>query len=325
MENYFKKSSLQEYLEARKPLAQRNIFKIMQLTDGKSSNHLNYKIVTSDGIFVARIVKPGDLLNYTNLADEFLILKLIESYCVGPRVFMIDLEGFQSPILFEEYVDGLLYDKISESSEEIFRTLISLLVKTSEIKLGQHQFPFKFTYTTYMTNFRAWDMRLGEIEKAGVSNDLLLRYKEIIRAVKKYLEGVDSILRSAKKEFIYNDVHPGNIFWLPKEKVAKFIDWQKVSLGDPTFMAALCARRFNSLVRANTEDFAEKVLTAYSKQNNIQNFETLFYARILERAVSDMIWETWATLKRGLSIGIQSSEESKYFKEAKEYLQRLRG
>lgn len=317
------KHSLQEYLNIQKPLGERSISEIIQLTDGKSSNHLNYKIVTSNGIFVARITKPGDLLSYTNLADEYSILKLIEPYSVGPKVFVIDLEYYQYPILLEEFIEGIVYERISQGTEEMFAALISLLVKTSEIKFGQHQFPFKFSYTTYITNFRAWDMRMEEIDRAGIHSGLLGAYKEVIRMAKKYLKGIDTVLRSANREFIYNDVHPGNIFWLSQDKKAKFIDWQKVSLGDPTFMAALCARRFSSIWQANAGDFTQKVLISYGKYKNIQNFEALFRARIFERAVSDMIWEAWAVLKRGSSIEIQSPEESKYFIEAKECLKRL--
>lgn len=318
------KYNLQKYLNVRKPLGQRSIFEITQLTDGKSSNLLNYKVVTSDGIFVARIMKPEDWLNYTNLADEYSILKLVESYGVSPNAFMIDLEYFQYPILLEEYIEGVAYDQILQGTEEMFDALIGLIVRISEIKLEQQQFPFKFTYTTYMTNFRAWNLRMKEIDGVlGVSNNFSGVYREVIKVATKYLEDIDLVLRSAKREFIYNDVHPGNTFWLPQTKEAKFIDWQKVSLGDPAFMAALFARRFSPIFQMNAQDFAQKVLISYGKHKNIQNFETLFQARIIERAVSDMIWEMWAAIKSGLPIKIQSPEESKYYNEAKECFKRL--
>lgn len=320
------KLSLQKYLNSQKPLGNSVIAEIIQLTDGQSGNHLNYRVVTSNGAFVARITKPGDLLSYANLADEFSILKLIESYTIGPKALAIDLEYYQYPVLFEEYIEGIRYDQISLGNEEMFDALIDLLTKASKIKLEQRQFPFKFTYTTYMTNFRAWDMRMEEIERTlGTSNSFSGDYRGVIQATKSHLESIDPMLRSAKREFIYNDVHPGNTFWLSQNKEARFIDWQKVSLGDPAFMAALCARRFGSLWEMDMHDFIEKVLVSYKERKSIQNFETLFRARILERAVSDMIWETWTVLKKGLPIEIQNPEESKYFNEAKKCLERLRG
>jgi thiamine kinase-like enzyme len=318
------KQNLQKYLAIQKPFGQRIVSEIIQLTDGKSANHLNYKIITSDGVFVARITKPENLLSYANLADEFVILKFIEQHAIAPEALMIDLENFRYPVLFEEYIEGNTFTDITSGTEKMLSACMNLLVKTSEVKLNQSQFPFKFTYTTYATNFRAWEMRMKEIKKAfGSKQPFLREYSSVIYSAEKYLTTSDVILRSAKIEFIYNDIHPGNTFWLPKEQKAKFIDWQKVSLGDPAFMAALFARRFASIWETNGQNFAKKTLNLYNNIKKIENFTDLFYNRILERAVSDMIWEPWTALKRGLPITIKNPEENRYFNEAKECLKHL--
>lgn len=324
MSDSIMEQGLQKYLDKQKPFGQCDILEITQLTDGGSNNHLNYKILTSRGAFVARITKPGDMHSYSNLADEFTILKLIESYGVGPRVITIDLENYQLPVLFEEYIEGKAYKDVLKGTEEMFGTLIKLLITISQIPINQSQFPFKFTYTTHKTSFRIWEMRMNEIEKISETGGGASRaYREVIKNTKEYLEKNDRVLRSAPAEFIYNDIHPGNALLL-HDGQAKLIDWQKVSLGDPAFMIALFARRFGSPWQMNNHDFILKALQSYMRYKKIPDFETLFYARILERAVSDMIWISWSALKNGASANIKKPEENQYLHEAMTHLEFLK-
>lgn len=290
---------------------------ITELTDGLSNNHLNYKIVTNTGIYVARVTKPGDLLSYTNLPDEYTLLKKIEGHGIGPKAFKIDLEGFDTPVLIEEFVDGVAYANSLPANEEMFDKAVELFVNTSKIPLNFDEFPFKFTYTTFQTNFRAWDMRMGEIIKAiGVEHQLVIDFSKVINSAKVVLEQNDSLLKNAPREFVYNDVHPGNLFWIAKENKAKFIDWQKVSLGNPAFMIALFARRFGYLWGMDQSEFSKKIVTAYQDKKGVSGIEELFHASVLERSVADMIWSVWAELKKGEDIKNCVSDENKYYIEA---------
>lgn len=294
-----------------------SITEIKELVDGNSSNHSNYKIITSTGSYVARVTKPTDMLSYSNLADEYVILKLVEKYDIGPKVIAVDLEGFETPLLIEEFLQGVPYSNLSEVSEEVFEKTIDLLVRTSKVPISINKFPFKFSYTTFRTNFKVWEARLKEIEVAlGKDHFLVSGFKKVVESAQKILEEKDVILKSAPKEFIYNDVHPGNIFWLNGDQRAKFIDWQKVSIGNPAFMICLFARRFGRLWGMGQVEFSKKVLEAYQKRKNINNLEELFHVSILERAVSDMIWGIWADVKKKNPIKIDNIEDNKYYKEA---------
>jgi len=206
----------------------------------------------------------------------------------------------------------------------MFNSSIDLIVNTSKIKLSSDEFPFKFTYSTYETNFKAWDIRFEEIIKSlGENHNTVSEFKPIIESARKILEQKDILLRSAPKEFIYNDVHPGNTFWLSQENKAIFIDWQKVSLGDPSFMIALFARHFGHIWSTNQDEFIKKSIESYKSKKQIENLEKLFYARILERTVSDMIWIVWEKVKKGLSKEIGKIEENKYYLEAKKIIEKL--
>ncbi len=293
-----------------------SITEVKELIDGNSSNHLNYKITTSAGSYVARITKPADVPSYSSLADEYVILKLVEKYNLGPRAVSVDLEGFETPLLIEEFLDGVPYSILGTGNEEIFEKTLDLLVRTSNVSISKDEFPFKFSYTTFKTNFKIWSSRLKEIKATlGEDHFVVSAFKKVCESAQKILEEKDTILRSAPREFIYNDVHPGNVFWIAEKQEVKFIDWQKVSIGNPAFMICLFARRFGQLWGMNQVEFSKKVFESYKKRKNIDNLEELFRASILERAVSDMIWSVWADVKKKNPINIDNIEDNKYYKE----------
>lgn len=293
------------------------VSEISELNNGDSSNHLNYKVATSQGTYVARIAKSDNPLSYANLSDEYTILKLVEKYDIGPKVIHIDLEYFDVPILIEEFFDGSTYRKLGAGTEDMFDGAMKLLLKTSNVDVYFDEFPFKFAYRTYQTNSKNWSARLEEIAKfIGNEHFIVREFRAVASSAEKILEKNDSLLRSSPREFIYNDVHPGNAFWLSKKNKSKFIDWQKVSLGDPSFMIALFARRFGHIWGMENKEFAKKVLESYKKKKQISHLDELFHIRILERAVSDMIWSVWADLKNGLPVKVDSIDENKYYNEA---------
>ena len=109
--------ALKSYLKKQQPFGSDEVFDVTLLTDGKSNNHQSYLVKTSSSKYVARITKSNEISGYTNLADEFTILKLVEEYHVGPRAFFIDLENFDTPLLCEEYFEGVSLSEITNPDE----------------------------------------------------------------------------------------------------------------------------------------------------------------------------------------------------------------
>lgn len=313
---------LKAYLQGLNLEGTSEVTDVSLIVDANSSNHLNYKISTPNNSYIVRVTKPNNIISYTNLADEFTILKQVEKYDIAPHAIYVDLEYFETPLLIEEYLDGTSYDKLNAVSEEVFEKSIELIAKTSIVPIDTNLFPFKFAYTTYRTNFRAWTIRLDAIAQSSSvdTKNIVKDFRIICTDAQNVLEKKANLLENSKREFIYNDVHLGNVFWMENMKISKFIDWQKVSLGDPTFMIVLFAKRFGKLWGMDQESFIKKVLVAYREKKKIQNFEDLFYARMLERTVSDMIWSVWAKVKKELPIKISAAEESKYYCEARQLL-----
>lgn len=87
-------------------------------------------------------------------------------------------------------------------------------------------------------------------------------------------------------------------------------------------MTALFARRFGHIWGVGDVEFAEKVLGEYEKGKKIPCFDDLFRGRILERAISDMIWVVWADAKRGVPV-INDPSESKYYQEASRLIEAM--
>ncbi len=310
--------ALKKYWKEKKPTSNCDILVVTLLAPGQSTNHLNYKVATTKGTYVARVSNPKEVLPHGDLADEFAILKLAERYNVGPRAICIDSKHFDFTLLVEEYLDGVPYSELSEADAKEFQGAIELLLKVSSMEISKERFPHKSTYLTYVTNFTVWHERLLEISRAvGEESALVRQFGQIAKEAENILQKKEHLLAGAPKEFIYNDVHPGNMFWMPLDHSAKFIDWQKVSLGDPTFMAALFARRFGSIWREDNAQFATRVMKACVDKKQVPNFNELFHARLLERAVSDMIWVVWADVKRGNEANVSPAEANPYYLEAK--------
>lgn len=310
--------TLRKYWQERTPTGMGEILDVTLLAPGKSTNHFNYKVATTSGSYVARVSNSKEVLPHGDLADEFAVLKLAERYNVGPRVICIDFEYFEYPILVEEYLDGIPYADLGDAGEEEFQAAIELMVRVSGMNIREEQFAHKFSYVTYETNFKTWSERLHEISQAiGEESVLVRQFRQITKEVETILGKREHLLAGASKEFIYNDVHPGNMFWMPDDHQAKFIDWQKVSFDDPTFMVALFARRFGSIWKEDDPTFAAKVLHEYRAKKQVPNFSELFHARLLERAVSDMIWVVWADVKRGTEMKVPSVEVNPYYREAR--------
>lgn len=243
-----------------------------------------------------------------DVESEFKILKIIEKYSISPKPIILDKNGFGAPVLLESYVKGAPYSSFKILDSAKLKAALKLIAKTSQINISPKL--FKFKYQNYSANIKNWRKRIEEIKKLGK------KYKEIkkLTSALKILSGKAAkiltkngkILLKTKPEFIYNDIHGDNLFWLPQKNKAVFIDWQKVSWGDPTFMLAVFTLAFESKVPESKDKFYTNILKEYKKIRNIKNLEALFNLRILEREISNMIWVPWHALKATGKLPFQS-------------------
>lgn len=315
--NHTSADALESYLKAKRPLGDVEILRVSALAPEKGGSHDNFRIDVQGGNMVARAEKSErENANPTDVAAEYAVLRCVQGEGVGPKPIGIDIDGFNVPLLFEEYIEGTPYSEILNLGQEHFNALITLMVRVGQIRVPIEGFNFTNSYSTYQTNFDAWDMRIGEIAKhVGCVHDTVAAFHDVAMRAKTALTHHEDALARAASTFIYNDIHGDNVLYVGDGQ-AKFVDWQKVSMGDPAFMAAVCAHRMGKLFVMSDEDFSEKVLRAYTRAVSIPNFEELFRARIIERTVSDMTWSIWSKIKTGTAIGDISADENPYYRKA---------
>lgn len=307
--------TIREYLNSERREYIGEVLEVVLLTSGNSSNHDNYKIAGEKGNFVFRLARGGDLINQASIADEYTILKKVEPYNIAPKALEINIESPLGYYLIEGFLEGKPLSDATDLDEGVFENILKLIAKTSDIKINQDEFPFKFSYSKYTTHFAHADSKLNEISKIYPDKQKEIEeIRQLADKAKKILEEGENVLSQATIEFVYNDVHPGNVF-LDNNREVKFIDWQKVSLGDPTFMIALFAKRFSHLWEVDKKTFKDKIVKEYSKLKNIDNLEKLLDLRILERTMADMIWVVREAAKKGEKF--IELEDNKHYLEAK--------
>lgn len=313
---------IKKYFLIYRPLGKKVKLNSLKYLGG--GNHFNFLAKTNNGDFVLRISKPealgaGALFD---IPDEFTLLKLIEKYGVSPKAVAIDLENFEFPMLIEKFISGKKYSSYKKLNEKQIKEAIKLMTKVSRINLSPEIFPFRFSYKTYETNIKSWDRRLDEIKNLGAKyknvSEITKEFSAIISRASKILLKNKSVLAKAKPSFIYNDAHLGNTLWLGKKAI--FIDWQKVSLGDPTFMPAVFALAIEKKVPWPREQFFLWFTAEYGKSAKIKNFEKLFNLRILEREVANMLWVVWAKLKQKEKLSFKRIEQYDRFQRTKNFI-----
>ncbi|MDP3785107.1 MAG: phosphotransferase [bacterium] len=294
-------AKIKKYFAECSPLGKKTKLKSLKFLGG--GNHFNFLAKTSKGDFVLRVAKPEALGAGVlfDIPDEFMLLKLIEKYEVAPKAIAIDLENFEFPMLIEKFVSGKKYSSYKKISEKQIKEAMKLMTKISRINLSPKNFPFRFSYQNYETSVRGWKWRLNEIKKLGRGkkslNQIVKKFDPIINQAAKILLKNKKLLAATKPSFIYNDAHGGNTLWLGKKAI--FIDWQKVSLGDPSFMPAVFALAIEKKSPMPKNEFFRWFAGEYNKSVKIKNFEKLFKLRILEREVANMLWVVWEALKLG--------------------------
>lgn len=267
-------------------------------------NHFNYKFKSGGKELVLRMSNPGavGVGKMFDVESEFKILMLVEKHHISPKPIALDKTGLGAPLLLESHVRGAPYAKFRKLDNSKLKAALALIAKISRIKINPRL--LKFKYRNYSVNIKNWNRRIKEIEKIGKKYKETEKLASVLRVLSRraaeILRANEGVLLKTRPEFIYNDIHGENLFWVKKEKKAIFIDWQKVSWGDPSFMLAVFALALESKAVESREKFYEKILKEYKKMRNIKNLETLFYLRILEREIANAIWVPWHALK---SIG----------------------
>ncbi len=288
---------IQEYLKKYNPLdlsgATLNLI--------SEHNHLIYRIEKENKIYCLRMINPETYRagEWLRIPEEYTILKYLQETELGPKSYFVDAERFVLPLLIQEFIsDATCFNELKLLLEKYLRATAQAIALLNSQDITPDNFPFRKGYTrySYLTSIKTWEKRLAVI-KESEQKDVLewaKKIEKLINQVEKILKQFEPLLEKAPSAFNFDGAHTGNTYW--KDDKVIFLDWQKVSHGDPAFTLA---RFLTSIGKAGEVSSADKeiMVQAYLKERNVPDFAQLVDQRLFERQIADLIWVVWHYVK----------------------------
>lgn len=296
MEKPPKIEEIKEYIKKEKPLGVSGDFEISDIDPKDPSGHWNFLIKHQDKKYVLRIIGNETPVVGDEIEKEYNILKYIEQYDVGPRVYHLDPNGFIEPVLFEEYLEGKLLTDFSENEQKkYFPVVAKLIAEINQISITENVEKYLEDKSSYSQNFKTWRERLDDISKDSRCDERRIEIENILPQAEKILkEKFEPIIKKTSKVFIFESAHVGHCFITPEGP--RFINWEQVACGDPSFTLTVFLASIER--RSNFGEIKREMIKEYLRVNPISNFEKLIEGRFFERAVSNCIWVLWAYVLR---------------------------
>jgi len=270
-------------------------------------NHLIYRLEKDNQVYCLRMINPETYRagEWLSVAEEYTLLKLLESSGLGPKAYYVDPERFSLPLLIQDFVaETVCFNDLKPLSEQYLQETAKSIARLNSLKITPENFPFRFWRSSYLSSFTKWQARLVEIKKDQRKEVLewAERIEELVARVREILEKFESVLEKASSYYCLNfdGAHCGNVYWKKDENKVIFLDWEKVSFGDPAYTLA----RFLTSVtpEKGTEipvDYKKIMIKAYLEEREVPDFEKLIEQRLFERQVADLVWVLWDYVRSG--------------------------
>ena len=262
------------------------------------SGHFNFLISAGGQKMVLRFKGP-EWGTPSGVSEEYTILKKVEPFAVGPKVFFHTKDFFGEPMLLMEYLSGSLATELSveEKTEDFWERVAKFVAHINEIPFSEHSFPFREPMTDYKKHKKAWTERTREIVEYSATKRFGKEIEELLPALFARLDDCTPLLQRVMQKqgpsFIFESAHAGHLMKVPEG--FRFLNWEQVSFGDPSFMLAV----FLISVQGE-EDFPrirEMLVHSYLNERPIGDFEKLLEQRLWERAVSNALYSLWTAVR----------------------------
>lgn len=259
-------------------------------------NHLHYRIEKDGKNYCFRMINQESYRagEWLTIAEEYTVLKRLERSRLGPKAFYVDPERFELPLMIQEFVSGAVCFKSLDLTRKHLEATAEAIALLNSQNITPENFSFRegFTRYSYLTSVKTWRRRLVVIKKSE-NQDVLewaKKIEDVVDCAEKVLDSNEPLLQKALWSFNFDGAHVGNTYW--KDNRVIFLDWQKVSYGDPAFTLV----RFLTSVGKDGEisdKTKEIMLDAYLKKRDVPGFVGLFNQRLFERQVADLVWVVW--------------------------------
>ncbi len=264
-------------------------------------NHLIYRAEKENKIYCLRMINPETYRagEWLRIPEEYTILKHLEGTELGPKSHFVDAERFILPLLIQEFIsDAICFNELKPLSEKHLTATARAIALLNSQDITPDNFPFRKGYTrySYLTSVKTWRRRLSVIKESGQKDVLNWadKIEEIINQAEKILEKFEPLLQKSKFVFNFDGAHTGNTYW--KNNKVIFLDWQKVSYGDPSFTLVrfLTSAMPDGKVKHEQKEI---LIKSYLEEKEIRNFRQLFDQRLFERLTADLLWVLWHYVK----------------------------
>jgi len=321
---------IQEYLKRYNPLGLSGA----SISLINEHNHLHYRLEKDDKVFCLRMINPESYRRgeWLHIPEEYTLLKHLEFTGLGPRPYFVDPERFILPLLIQEFVaDVICFNDLKPLSKEHLVATAQTIALLNAQRITPDNFPFRkrFTRYSYLTSVKNWRERLDVTKKLAMikkpsQKDVLEwadKIEKLVNQAEKILEGFEPLLEKATWTFNFDGAHCGNTYWEKKQETVIFLDWQKISYGDPSFTLA----RFLTSVgeKGKIPSQAKKTMVqAYTnspyyfrvvKQTpQVPDFVQLVDQRLFERQIADLVWVLWNYIKEKKTDPVEKTTSVRY-------------
>lgn len=279
-----------------------SIFKISNIDPKSWSGHFDYLIETKNKKFVMRFKGPewGDP---AGIIDEYNILKKVAEYNVGAKVYYLTEDFFGEPMMFQEYLEGVILCELAEAElKNEWSDIARFIAKINKIPFQKDDFLFQENMLSYVKNKDAWKTRLEFIASYEKTSDAIDEIFTSIPGVESELdrfeERLQRVIQAVGSSFIFESAHFGHC--MKTKNGFRFLNWEQVSFGDPSFTLAVFLTSIKS--RKDFESIKREMINAYLEINPVLEFEELLEQRMFEREVSNKIYSLWSQAKKKVNL-----------------------
>ena len=289
---------IQEYLKKYNPLGMSGAV----VTLVNQHNHLIYRLEKDGEIYCLRMINPESYRagEWLHIAEEYTILKYLENTGLAPKAFYCDPERFSPALMIQEFIaDATCFRELKPLSEKYLVGATEAIVLLNSCDITPEKFPFREGHTrySYLTSVGTWCRRLADMKKSE-NKDVLrwaVQVEDVVSRAEQVLEKFEVLLQKAPFSLNFDGAHCGNTYWRDEKVI--FLDWQKVSYGDPAFTLARFLTDTGESGAINQSD-KEIMVKTYLERREIPNFAQLVDQRLFERQVADFIWVIWDYVRR---------------------------
>jgi hypothetical protein len=244
------------------------------------------------------------------MREEYEVLNLLEPSGLAPKAYWFDKGSVRDPavppFIIQEFIEGMTFrelkrrSRLSEGHVQAVGRAIALL-NMQDIGFRQLPFMHKYAQRAYEWSVVRWVERLSQAVLRARRGDVIrwaARIFPVALTASLILERHRSLLPRKAAVFHFDGAHLGNILLTERVKQRiKFIDLQRVSIrNDPAFTLVRFATSIADKRADPGKQVVEILINAYLEARpdlDRTEFENLFFLRLLERAVSDLVWVLW--------------------------------